>query len=318
LVHQDDRDRVRAALKKALAGERDYDVEFRSVRPDGSAQWIAARAALFRDESGKPTRMLGISLDVTNRKRAEEAIKETQRLVGAGRMAASVAHEINNPLAAVVNIIYLLRNNKSLDADAARLVEWADRELSRVAYIVSQTLGFYKQSERPVAVSVREAVLDVFELLKKKLHESSIEAYTSFECEGIIHGHYTEIRQIISNLVINALEAMPPKGKLCVRVSPSRNWRHNGEPGVRLYVHDNGPGIPTNARGQIFEPFFSTKTDKGTGLGLWVIRSIVEKYGGSIRMRTSVGKDTGTSFSVFLPTTRGLELQKDRCWRQVA
>jgi signal transduction histidine kinase len=229
-----------------------------------------------------------------------------------------VAHEINNPLAAVVNIIYLLRNNKSLDADAARLVEWADRELSRVAYIVGQTLGFYKQSERPVAVSVREAVLDVFELLKKKLQEGSVEAYTSFECEGIVHGHYTEVRQIISNLVINAMEAMPPKGKLCVRVSPSRNWRHNGEPGVRIYVHDNGPGIPNDTRNQIFEPFFSTKTDKGTGLGFWVIRSIVEKYGGSIRMRSTVGKDAGTSFSVFLPTTGGLELQKDPCWRQVA
>jgi two-component system, NtrC family, sensor kinase len=318
LVHQDDRGRVQSAITKALSGEKDYDVEFRTLRPDGSAQWIAARAALFRDESGRPVRMLGISLDVTSRKRAEEAIKETQRLVGAGRMAASVAHEINNPLAAVVNIIYLLRDNKSLDADAARLVEWADRELSRVAYIVSQTLGFYRQSDRPVSVSVREAVLDVFELLKKKLQEGSIAAYTSFKCEGIIHGHSTEIRQVVSNLVINALEALPPNGKLFVRVTPSRNWKHNGERGVRLYVHDNGSGIPTSARSQIFEPFFSTKSNKGTGLGLWVIRSIVEKYGGSIRMRSSVGKDGGTSFSVFLPTTRGLEQQNKKCWSKVA
>jgi len=318
LVHADDREMIRSALRAALAGEKDYDVEFRTIRPDGSAQWVAARAALFRDVSGKPVRMLGISLDVTNRKRSEEAIKETQRLVGAGRMAASVAHEINNPLAAVVNIIYLLRNNKSLDADAATLVEWADRELSRVAYIVSQTLGFYRQSDRPAAVNVREAVLDVFELLKKKLETSSIEAYTSFECEGIIHGHYTEVRQVISNLVINALEAMPQNGKLCVKVSPSRDWKRHGAPGVRLYVHDNGSGIPPSARSSIFEPFFSTKSDKGTGLGLWVIRSIVEKYGGSIHMRTSVGKCAGTSFSVFLPTTRGLDRVDENCWSKVA
>ncbi len=318
LVHPDDRDRVQSAMNSALAGEKDYDVEFRSLRPDGTTRWIAARAALFRDESGKPSRMLGIGLDVTNRKRAEEAIKETQRLVGAGRMAASVAHEINNPLAAVVNIIYLLRNNKSLDADACRLVEWADRELSRVAYIVSQTLGFYKQSDRPVSVSVREAVVDVFELLKNKLAANSIAAYTWFECEGLIHGHYTEIRQVVSNLVINALEAMPPKGTLYVKVAPSRSWKNGGEAGVRLFVHDNGSGIPTTARDQIFEPFFSTKTDKGTGLGLWVIRSIVEKYGGSIHLRTSVGENGGTSFSVFLPTNRGLEPIEEKCWRKVA
>lgn len=318
LIHPEDREAVRSGIRSALTGEKQYDVEFRSVRPDGREQWIAARGALFRDESGKPTRMLGISLDVTNRKRAEEAIRETQRLVGAGRMAASVAHEINNPLAAVVNIIYLLRNNKSLDPDAARLVEWADRELSRVAYIVSQTLGFYRQSDRPVAVSIREAVADVFELLKGKLQALSIEAYVSVECEGIIHGHSTEIRQVVSNLVINALEAMPSNGRLHLKVTPSRDWNHDGQPGVRIYVHDNGSGIPATAKAQIFEPFFSTKTDKGTGLGLWVIRSIVEKYGGSIHMRSSQGLRPGTSFSVFLPTSQGLEPLAETCWSKVA
>lgn len=318
LVHPDDRDLIRRAVEAALTGEKEYDVEFRSLRPDGTAQWIAARGALFRDESGEPRRMLGISLDVTNRKRTEEAFKETQRLVGAGRMAASVAHEINNPLAAVVNIIYLLRNNKSLDADAERLVEWADRELSRVAYIVSQTLGFYKQSDRPVEVSLRDAVRDVFELLKKKVQANGIEAFTAFECEGVVQGHYTEIRQIVSNLVINALEAMPARGKLFVKIKPSQNWKRDGESGVRLYVHDNGTGIPEAARGQIFEPFFSTKTDKGTGLGLWVIRSIVEKYRGSIRMHSSTGKCGGTSFCIFLPTTKGLEPNREEHWSKVA
>lgn len=318
LVHVDDRAGVKSAIKSALAGEKDYDVEFRSVRPDGKMNWIAARGALFRDDNGKPTRMIGISLDVTNRKKAEEALKESQRLVGAGRMAASVAHEINNPLAAVVNIIYLLRNNKSLDADAARLVEWADRELSRVSYIVSQTLGFYRQSDRPIPVKVSDTVKDVFQLLKHKIEACSIDVFVCFECEGIVNGHSTEIRQIVSNLVINALEAMPPKGKLYVRVTASRDWKDHGRPGVRLYVHDNGSGIPPAARAQIFEPFFSTKSDKGTGLGLWVIRSIIEKYRGSIHMRSTTGERGGTSFSVFLPASVGLESTQKECWKKIA
>jgi two-component system NtrC family sensor kinase len=318
LVHADDRANVRNTVRAALAGERDYDVEFRALRPDGKVSWIAARGALFRDDDDKPTRMLGISFDVTNRKRAEEALKESQRLVGAGRMAASVAHEINNPLAAVVNIIYLLGHNKSLDDDATRLVEWAERELSRVSYIVGQTLGFYRQSDRPIPVNLRDAVKDVFQLLKKKIDACSIEVFVSFECEGIVQGHFTEIRQIISNLIINSLEAMPPKGKLFVKVTPSRDWRDHDRPGVRLYVHDNGSGIPAEARSHIFEPFFSTKSDKGTGLGLWVIRSIIEKYRGSIHMHSSVGKCGGTSFSVFLPTTSGLEAVEEDNWEKIA
>ena len=318
LVHADDRANVMNAIQSALAGEKDYDVEFRSLRPDGKMSWIAARGALFRDDEGKPTRMLGISLDVTTRKQAEEALKESQRLVGAGRMAASVAHEINNPLAAVVNIIYLLRNNRSLDADAARLVEWADRELSRVSYIVGQTLGFYRQSDRPMAVNLSDTVKDVVQLLRNKIDACSIEVFVCFKCEGIVNGHSTEIRQIISNLVINALEAMPPKGKLWVRVTPSRDWRDHGRPGVRLYVHDNGAGIPPAARSQIFEPFFSTKSDKGTGLGLWVIRSIIEKYRGSIHMHSSTGEHGGTSFSVFLPAIAGLEPLQQECWKKIA
>ncbi len=318
IVHPDDREMVRTRVNAALIGERDYDVEFRSIKPNGETYWLAARGAVFRDDTGKPVRMLGISLDITTRKNSEEALKESQRLVGAGRMAASVAHEINNPLAAVVNIIYLLRNNNSLDQDASRLVEWADRELARVSYIVSQTLGFYKQSDHLASVSVREAVEDVFELLQKRFEVCNIEAYGIFECEGIIRGHFTEIRQIISNLMINALEAMPPKGRLIVRVVPSRDWRDLGRRGVRIFVHDNGLGIPASARKQIFEPFFSTKSDKGTGLGLWVIRSIVEKYQGSIHMHTSVGEPAGTSFSIFLPTALGLERhQEGRRYRQV-
>jgi two-component system NtrC family sensor kinase len=318
LVHADDRASLMQAIKAALAGEKDYDVEFRSVRPDGTIQWIAARGAVFRDENGTPTRMIGVSLDVTSRKLAEDALKETQRLLGAGRMAASVAHEINNPLAAVVNIIYLLRHNNSLNADALHLVEWADRELSRVAYIVSQTLGFYRQSDLPVAVNLRDAVCDVFELLKKKVEACSIEVFTSFECEGIVHGHSTEIRQIVSNLVVNALEAMPSRGKLFVKITPSKDWKNGGGKGVRLYVHDNGSGVAPSVRNQIFEPFFSTKSNKGTGLGLWVIRSIVEKYHGSIHFHSCVGERGGTSFSVFLPTTKGLEPLEQECWKRIA
>ena len=155
-------------------------------------------------------------------------------------------------------------------------------------------------------------------MLKHKIEACSIDVFVCFECEGIVNGHSTEIRQIVSNLVINALEAMPPKGKLYVRVTASRDWKDHGRPGVRLYVHDNGSGIPPAARAQIFEPFFSTKSDKGTGLGLWVIRSIIEKYRGSIHMRSTTGERGGTSFSVFLPASVGLESTQKECWKKIA
>jgi two-component system, NtrC family, sensor kinase len=312
LIHPEDHEKVRQAIEAAMAGQKDYDIEYRAVHPNGSVRWIAARGAIFRDESGRPVRMVGISLNITIRKHAEDAVKETQRLVGAGRMAASVAHEINNPLAAIVNVMYLLGKNTSLDQDACQLVEWADRELARVAYIVSQTLGFYKQSDHPVTVKLQEAVQDVLELLRKKIEIQQIDVTVSFRAPGAVHGNYTEVRQIVSNLIINSLEAMPHQGRLAVRVTPSRDWRDLSRRGVRLYVHDSGPGIPSGARGQIFEPFFSTKVDKGTGLGLWVIRSLVERYGGSIHMRSTVGPHGGTSFSVFLPVTADLERTQPR------
>lgn len=312
-VHPDDRWQIQKRLEAAKAGQSDYDVEFRSIWRDGSIHWIAARGAIFRDLRGQPVRMLGISLDISERKFNEAALRESERLLAAGRMAATVAHEINNPLAAIMNIVFLLRKNESLDENARELVDWADRELARVSYIVRQTLGFYRSGEGSSPVSVRDVTSDVLGLLASRIREISLRVFVSLECAGIVTGHFTEVRQIISNLLINALEAGERDGKVFVRVTPSRSWKEISKRGVRIYIHDNGSGISRDTIAKIFQPFFSTKSEKGTGLGLWVIRSLITKYRGTVSVHSTNFPLRCTSFSVFLPTDSGLE-RKPKEW----
>ncbi|HWR17009.1 MAG TPA: PAS domain S-box protein [Terriglobales bacterium] len=242
--------------------------------------------------------------DITERKRAEEELHRSERMAVAGRMAATVAHEINNPLESVTNALYLVERSSSLDAQSRDLVRIAQDELRRVVQITKLTLGFSRQDERVFSeVSPGEIIDNVLTLYGRKLKTLGVNVDKRYESQNTIKAVAGELRQVFSNLIVNAADALADTGdRLIIRINDSGDWRDLSRRGVRTSVFDNGSGIYAFDRRRLFEPFYSTKGQKGTGLGLWVSRGIVQKHGGSIRVRSSVspGK-SGTVFSVFLP-----------------
>jgi len=243
----------------------------------------------------------------------EERLRKMERMAAAGRLAASLAHEINNPLSSVTNVLYLLELDLALDAAKRNLVETAMAELARVSRIVQQSLSYYRSGAKPHDVNLSDVVNDSLQIFGNKFLRNGIVIGPKVRGECSVFGIADEFRQVIDNLLLNAAEAMPKGGRITISVRPSRAWsgaRENGrretgvrENGVRLTVADSGAGIPEEIQGRIFEPFFTTKAEKGTGLGLWVMQGIVAKHGGFIRMRTRLKTGcSGTVFSVFFPS----------------
>lgn len=245
--------------------------------------------------------ILEISRDITAQLRAEEALRKNERLAAMGRVAGIIAHEINNPLEAITNTFYLLRDHPSLDEEARYYAKLGEEELHRVSHITRQTLGFYRESSHPVAVSLPGLLDEVVELQRRRLEFDQIELDRRYSSEGTIYGMPVELKQVFLNLIGNAVQAMPDGGRLRLHVFCSVD-RATGRSGECVSICDTGTGInPVHAR-HLFEPFFTTKSTKGTGLGLWISKGIVQKYGGSIRFRSSAaGGRTVTCFRVFLP-----------------
>jgi PAS domain S-box-containing protein len=235
--------------------------------------------------------------DVTDKKAAEAALLQSEKLASVGRMAASVAHEINNPLALITNCVYLVRNSPGLSDDMKEYLEVAERELRRVALITRRTLGFYREDTLPSVIDLPALVEEVAELYTLKLVRKDIHLkveHKGRQCRTMaVPG---EIRQVISNLLTNAIDASPAHSSVNIRVM---GLMLNGCGVTRLSVADRGLGIPKADRPHIFEPFFTTKKAVGTGLGLWVSRTILQKHQGKIRLHSIEGR--GTVFSVFLP-----------------
>ena len=216
---------------------------------------------------------------------------------------AAAAHELKNPMEAMTNLLYLLQQNPTLDDAGLRYVALMRNELERMRIVVSHTLGLYRESARQEAVQVSDVLDEIVDFYANKIRYKEIAVQKKYQCAEVIKAVPGEIRQVLTNLVVNALEAVPRKGKVTLHTRAGRDWRKPSSGwGVRVIVADSGSGIRPEHRSKLYVPFFTTKGDKGNGLGLWLSRDIVEQYGGSIRVRSSIQPDkSGTTFSVFLP-----------------
>jgi len=273
------------------------------MRKDGTHCPVLLSASSLRNVRGEIVGASTIARDISAEKQSEEAIRRSEKLATTGRLAASIAHEINNPLEAVINLLYLARHDSS---HAAEYLKQAEREVGRVAQLAQQTLGFVRDANASGWMDPAAIMDEILQLYSRKLEGRKIRVTRRYRDDCQISGHSGELRQLLANLVVNAVDAMKEQGSLHVRVAKGRDWQ-SGREGVRITVADSGSGIPRSQLRQIFEAFYTTKRDAGTGLGLWVSRGIVEKHGGSIRVRSRTGGEaTGTVFFIFLPQQRAM------------
>jgi PAS domain S-box-containing protein len=304
LIHPDDVEGVKAALAETRDNHQDYHQQFRVMFPDGSVRWMESQGKCQRNSEGRVTRVVGVLADVTLRKLTEETMLRTEKLAVAGRLAASVANEINNPLEAMGNMLYLISIAET--ADAARpYARQALDELMRVSLITQQTLKFHRQPGMPTVILLSEVVTAVLALFHGKLHSSGIKTEMRKARKGRETGVAcmpSEMHQIFANLVANAIDAMPEGGRLAVRLRPSHDWRDRSTAGMRVTFCDSGTGMNRATMHHCFEPFFTTKTETGTGLGLWVVAQLLERRKGHVRVWSSqLPEASGTAFSIFLP-----------------
>ncbi|HLH33611.1 MAG TPA: ATP-binding protein [Alloacidobacterium sp.] len=268
--------------------------------------------------SSNAVRWVGaVIVDTTQRRNAEEALRKTEKLAAAGRLAASIAHEINNPLEAVTNLLYLIRFQDSLSSETKHYVDLAQHEVARVSEITQQTLRFYRQSTLPITTNVSELLDSVLTLHQGRVTSLQVEVERRYQPDVELFCFAGELRQLFANLIGNSLDAMMPgPGRLTLSVRHSRSWRDPNIDGVRISVMDTGCGMPEEVRSRIFEPFFTTKETTGTGLGLWVSAEIVRKHHGTIHIRSRAAahaqnngsERSGTVFMIFFPALRGEEI----------
>jgi|HubBroStandDraft_6_1064221.scaffolds.fasta_scaffold296136_1 two-component system NtrC family sensor kinase len=234
--------------------------------------------------------------------RAADVLRENQKLLTLGRLAASIAHEINNPLESIMNLLYLMEIDSSPEKSREYL-KMAQRELNRVVQISKQTLSFSRETSAPVRLQLADLIEEVLVLYGRRIADKNLRIARQYESSETVTAFPGEMRQVLSNLVANAIEASETNGRIVLRIRDARKWSDRGVRGLRFSVADNGLGISPETRKRLGEPFFTTKGHAGTGLGLWVTRSILSRYGGNLQVHSSnSGERHGTVFSMFLPT----------------
>lgn len=282
-----------------------HEEPFEATCVDASGEAIDSLVGItFLDrERAAGERELAVFLaDLRHQKRSEQVLRRTEKLAVAGRLAASIAHEINNPLAAITNCLYLVQQTE-MDQNGRAYLEIAQKELDRVAQITVQTLRFHRQSSRPVPTRTSELIETVLALFDSRIRRQGISIERRFREASPIFAYEGEVRQVIVNLLGNAIDAMPGGGCIWLRTSETRNWE-TGTTGLALTICDSGSGMEEETIARLFEPFYSTKGITGTGLGLWVSKEIVDRHHGRIRVRSRRATDSAsgrTVFRVFLP-----------------
>jgi PAS domain S-box-containing protein len=300
-VHPEDRERVGEEFRAAISGEVPYESEYRIVRADGGeVRWLRSRGRI-QCEQDRPLRMAVIVEDITERKLAEQALLRTEKLAAVGRLASTIAHEINNPLESVTNLLYLAKAQAE-DPATLEYLGLAEQELRRAAAITSTTLRFHRQSTRPSEVRCDELIESVLGMHRSRMRNAGIVIEQRQRAGRPVLCSDGEIRQVLSNLVGNATDAMQHSGgRLLLRSREAHDWT-TGRAGVAVTVADTGPGMSRATVAHAFEAFYTTKGMSGTGLGLWISKEIVERHRGRLRVRSSqrAGR-AGTVFTLFLP-----------------
>ena len=272
-------------------------------RKDGTEIPIEDSAAPIRDANGELLGVVLVFRDVTSERKAREAMRRTERLAAASRLSATMAHEINNPLQAVASLVYLSRMMPDVPKAVASQLTLAEQELQRVAHIVQQSLGFFRESRAAESVDMPALVESVFALYSNKLKSKDIRIERRFgDCPQVQAAH-EELKQVISNLVTNAVDAVHKQGTIGITLG---SIEEAGQTMLHILVEDDGPGIPPEYKQQLFEPFFTTKRDVGTGLGLWLTKEIVERHGGRIEVVPRADGGSGAAFSILLPGSSDL------------
>ena len=274
---------------------------------NGSEIYVDDSGAPIHDRSGKLVGVVMVFRDITEQRRSQAALLATEKLAVAGRLAATLAHEIHNPLDAVGNLLYLMQNG-STPEESAQFLRLAGQELDRVTQISRAMLGMYRESKTPVAINVKEMLESVLLLLNRQMSQNQMEVRTDFAPEASVTGYPVELRQVFVNLLTNAADASSKGSRIEVRTELRRSGAKAGsrQPGVAITISDNGAGISDAAMPQLFQPFFTTNGEHGTGLGLWVSHGIVEKHGGTIEIESSTDEQNhGTKITVFLPRIEG-------------
>jgi len=285
-------------LQRAVATRQEvHDAEFSLGFENGEVRHVLGNAAPLFDTQGEVRGAVGTFIDITERKHAEDVLRQSEKLAIVARLAASMSHEINNPLEAVGNLLFLLKS--SPPNQVPELVSMAEEELARIRNLVSATLNPHSTS---ATVLRPEELLDsVLGLYMSRFNSENIRVLRQYRGNETLIGYEGELRQMLTHVIGNAFDATRFGGVIVARVKPSTDWR-NGRKGVRVTIADSGHGMSRETLRHIFEPFFSTKGDTAAGLGLWNADQVVRKHGGCIKVRSKQGARSGTSFSVFLPS----------------
>jgi len=283
-----------------------------AAEPNKHRYWNVSYFPVFNAD-GSVRAITAASLEITAQKKAELALIQSEKLAAVGRLASSISHEINNPLEAVTNLLYLIANDPTLSDDLIPFVETAQSELARVCQIATQTLRFHRQAVRATLVTAEELVGAVLNLYLGRLANSGIVVDARYDTATPILCLENDIRQVLNNLIANAIDAMRKGGRLMARAHDAHSYSAKypqGRKGVRIVIADTGHGMSQAVLARVFEPFYTTKALNGTGLGLWISSGIIARHDGTIRIRSSEHPHRhGTVFSLFLPHISEAEIE---------